>query len=83
VELTALLPQDTYLTGFFASGDTLELEAAGSEAGVAIQALREAGLFEEVRLQGLVDRELSQGETVVERFRLWARLPPAGGEGGP
>lgn len=82
VELTAILPRDTYLTGLFASGDTLEIEAAGAQAGNAIQALREAGLFEEVRLQGLVERELEDGETVVERFRLWARLPGAGGEVG-
>jgi Tfp pilus assembly protein PilN len=80
VELTALLPEDTYLTSFFASGDTVELEAAGAKAGEAIQALRESGLFEEVRLQGLVERELEEGETVVERFKLWARLPPVGGE---
>jgi hypothetical protein len=83
VELSALLPQDTYLTGFFASGDTVELEAAGAQAGEAIQLLRESGLFEEIRLQGLVERELDEGETVEERFRLWARLPKrAGGEGG-
>ena len=44
------------------------------------QILREAGLFEEVRLQGIVEREMEEGETVVERFSLRARLP-AGGEG--
>ncbi|MFH1763893.1 MAG: PilN domain-containing protein [Gemmatimonadota bacterium] len=82
VELAALLPENTYLTGFFASGDTVELEAAGAQAGEAIQLLREAGIFREIRLQGLVERELEGGETVVERFKLWARLPPAGGEGG-
>ena len=79
VELAALLPTDTYLTGFFASGDTVELEAAGERAGEAIQALSEAGLFQEIRLQGLVERELEEGETVVETFRLWARLPEGGG----
>jgi Tfp pilus assembly protein PilN len=82
VDLAALLPQDTYLTGLFASGDTVEIEAAGSEAAQAIQILRQAGLFEEVRLQGLVERELEEGETVVERFRLWGRLPRGSGEGG-
>jgi hypothetical protein len=83
VELSALLPQNTYLTGFFASGDTVELEAAGTQAGETIQLLRESGLFEEIRLQGLVERELDEGETVEERFRLWARLPKrAEGEGG-
>jgi len=81
VELAALLPEDTYLTAFFASGDTVELEAAGAQAGPAIQALREAGLFQEVRLLGLVERELEDGETVVERFKLWARMPPMAGEG--
>ena len=81
VELAAVLPEDTYLTGFYASGDTVELRAAGTKAGEAIQALREAGLFQEVRLQGRVERELAEGETVMERFRLWARLP-GGGEGG-
>jgi len=74
VELSAVLPRDTHLTGLFASGDTLEIEGAGARAGEAIQALREAGIFEEVRLLGLVEREMEAGETVVERFRLWARL---------
>jgi Tfp pilus assembly protein PilN len=74
VELSELFPRDTYLTALYASGDTVELEAAGSRAGEAIQALREAELFDEVRLQGIVDRELENGETLVERFRLWARL---------
>jgi Tfp pilus assembly protein PilN len=80
LELAVVLPEDTYLTGFYASGDTVELRAAGSRAGEAIQALREAGIFQEVRLQGRVERELAEGETVVERFRLWARLP--GGDEG-
>jgi hypothetical protein len=80
VELAAVLPEHVYLTGFYASGDTVELRAAGARAGEAIQALREAGIFQEVRLQGRVERELAEGETVVERFRLWARLP-GGGEG--
>jgi Tfp pilus assembly protein PilN len=81
VELAAVLPGDTYLTALYASGDTIELEAAGAKAGEAIQALRESGLFAEVRLQGIVERELDEGETVEERFRLWALLPPSGGEG--
>ena len=81
VELAAVLPEHTFLTGFYASGDTVELRAVGARAGEAIQALREAGLFQEVRLQGSVERELAEGETVAERFRLWARLP-GGGEGG-
>jgi hypothetical protein len=82
VALAAVLPEDTYLTGFYASGDTVELRAAGARAGEAIQALREAGLFREVRLQGQVERELAEGETVVERFRLWARLPGSEARGG-
>jgi Tfp pilus assembly protein PilN len=75
VELAAILPQDAYLTALFASGDTVEIEAAGARAGEAIQALRESGLFAEIRLQGIVERELDEGETVEERFRLWALLP--------
>jgi len=82
VELAAVLPEDTFLTGFYASGDTVELRAVGARAGEAIQALREAGLFREVRLQGSVERELAEGETVAERFRLWARLPGSGEGGG-
>jgi hypothetical protein len=74
VELASLLPSDSHLTALFASGDTIELEAAGSRAGEAIQALRAAGLFQDVRLQGVVERELENGETVVERFRVGARL---------
>ncbi len=74
VELASLLPRDSHLTAFYASGDTIELEAAGSRAGEAIQVLSTARLFQEVRLQGVVERELENGETVVERFRVSARL---------
>ena len=74
VELASLLPRDSHLTALYASGDTVELEAAGSRAGEAIQALRAAGLFRDVRLQGVVERELENGETVIERFRVGAQL---------
>ncbi|MGW8268400.1 MAG: PilN domain-containing protein, partial [Longimicrobiales bacterium] len=77
VELTALLPRDTYITAFYASGDTVELEAAGTGAGEAIQSLRASGLFEDLRLQGIVERELDDGETVEERFTVRGRIPPA------
>jgi len=81
VELTEALPQDAYLTSFFASGDTLELEAAAVRAGEAIQLLREAGLFEDIRLLGIVEREMDEGERIQERFSLRARLPRSGGGG--
>ena len=81
VELASLLPRDSHLTALFASGDTIELEAAGSRAGEAIQALRAAGLFRDVRLQGVVERELENGETIVERFRVSARLAGVAPEG--
>ena len=48
-----------------------------------IQALRESGLFQELRLQGMVERELNEGETVEERFTLRGRIPPGGEEGTP
>jgi len=76
VELSALLPRDTYLTALFASGDTVEIEAAGTRAGEAIQLLRESGLFQDLRLQGIVERELDQGETVEERFSVRGTIPP-------
>lgn len=84
VELASLLPRDSHLTALYASGDTVELEAAGSRAGEAIQALRAASLFRDVRLQGVVERELENGETVVERFRVGAQLAgvPPGSTGG-
>ena len=83
VELTALLPRGTYITTFYASGDTVELEAAGTRAGEAIQGLRASGLFEDLRLQGIVERELSDGETVEERFTVRGRIPAAREGGSP
>ena len=76
IELASILPRDAHLTALFASGDTIELEAAGSwaTAGGAIEALRRAGLFRDVMLQGVVERELENGEIVLERFRVSARL---------
>jgi len=82
VELASLLPRDSHLTALYASGDTIELEAAGSRAGEAIQVLKTARLFQDVTLQGVVERELENGETVVERFRVSARLAGVGAKGG-
>ncbi|HWV58916.1 MAG TPA: hypothetical protein VNZ57_15790 [Longimicrobiales bacterium] len=80
-DIAVLLPFDSHLTGFVASGDTLEIEAAGTRAGEALQALRGASSLTDVRLIGMVDRELDDGTTAVERFRIWARLVPEGARG--
>lgn len=76
-ELAMLLPADAHITSLNASGDTLEVEAAGARAGAALQALRSAGSLRDVRLLGTVQRELEDGSTSVERFRLTARIAPA------
>jgi hypothetical protein len=76
-DLSMLLPADTYLRSFHASGDTLVIEATGARAGDAIQALRGAPTFRDVRLRGQVERELEDGSTTTERFSLQARLARA------
>jgi hypothetical protein len=73
-DLALLLPPDAYLTGLDASGDTIDIEAAGARAASAIQALRDAESLRDLRLQGIVERELEEGTTAVERFKLRARL---------
>jgi hypothetical protein len=73
-ELALLLPRETYLTSLYGTEGDLEFEAAGERAGAAIDALRAARSLGNVRLEGLVERELEDGETVVERFRLGARV---------
>lgn len=77
-ELALLLPRDAHLTALVASDTSVEIEAEATRAGAAIQALRGAESLRDVRLLGLVERELEDGETVVERFRLEARLAPLG-----
>lgn len=84
-ELAYLLPRETYLTSLTGNEGLLEFEAAGQRAGEALEALRAATTLHDVRLVGLVERELENGETVVERFRLSARIdaplaPSQGGE---
>ena len=73
-DLALLLPPDARLTRLTTSGDTLYVEAAGARAGAALQALRSASSLYDVRLDGTVLRDLEGGETVVERFRVRARL---------
>jgi hypothetical protein len=75
-DVALLLPAESHMTRFVASGDTVEIEAAGARAGQALQALRDAGTLRDVRLLGVVDRELSEGATAVERFRIGARYAP-------
>lgn len=75
-DLALLLPADAYLTSVRTRGDTLVIEGSGASAGEAIQALRRAGSLRDFRLEGIVERELEDGSTAVERFRLSARLKP-------
>ncbi|MCI0432682.1 MAG: hypothetical protein L0271_03385, partial [Gemmatimonadetes bacterium] len=59
----------------------LVIEASAARAGEAMQALRRAGSLSDLRLEGVVDRDLADGSTAVERFRLSAllrRALPAG-----
>lgn len=84
-EVAILLPRETWITSLTGAEGELEFEAAGERAGAAIDALRAARSVSGVRLEGLVERELENGETVVERFRLGAavRLRPAGSAASP
>jgi Tfp pilus assembly protein PilN len=75
-DLALLLPADAYLTSVRTRGDTLVIEGSGASAGEAMQALRRAGSLRDFRLEGIVERELEDGSTAVERFRLSARLKP-------
>lgn len=75
-DLALLLPSDAYLTSIRTRGDTLVIEGSGASAGEAIQALRRSGSLKDFRLEGIVERELEDGSTAVERFRLSARLKP-------
>jgi hypothetical protein len=87
LDIALRLPADAHMTRFTAAGDTVEIEATGARAGAMLQAVREVPYFRDVRLRGAVDRELSDGATASERFRLTARyvepslperrLPPA------
>jgi hypothetical protein len=73
-DIALMLPEATHMTRFYAIGDTLTIEAEGAGAGVALQSLRGAPSLRDARLVGVVDRELADGETAVERFRITARL---------
>lgn len=73
-DLAMLLPHESYITRLHATGDTLVLDGEGVRAGAALQALRSAGSLRDAQLLGTVDRELADGSTALERFRLRARL---------
>jgi Tfp pilus assembly protein PilN len=73
-DLALLLPPETWLTRLYATGDTLIVDAQGERAGAALQALRGSGALSDARLVGVVDRELADGATSSERFRIRARV---------
>jgi hypothetical protein len=75
-DLSVLLPDETHVTSLHANGDTLLIEAEGSSAGEALEALRAARSLQNVRLEGVVERTLEAGSTAAERFRLHARTSP-------
>ena len=73
-DLAMLLPEDAHLRSLHATGDTLVMEAAGSRAGLALEAVRSSAALRDVRLKGTVEREMQSGETTAERFTFAARL---------
>jgi Tfp pilus assembly protein PilN len=73
-DLAMLLPPESYLTRLYATGDTLVIDAQGERAGAALQALRGSAVLRDARLLGAIDRELADGATSTERFRIRARL---------
>jgi hypothetical protein len=76
VELAVLLPPETYLISLRAAGDTVVVEAEGGRAGDALEALRGAPSFRDVRQEGAIQRELEDGTTSRERFTISALLAP-------
>jgi hypothetical protein len=76
VELAVLLPPETYLISLRAAGDTVVVEAEGGRAGDALEALRGAPSFRDVRQEGAIQRELEEGTTSRERFTISALLTP-------
>ncbi|MFC1543764.1 hypothetical protein ACFL4Y_00725 [Gemmatimonadota bacterium] len=80
LELSVLLPRDTYLVSLWGEGDRVVVEAAGGRAGDALSALREASTFRDVRLEGQIERDLEGGATSRERFTLSMILATGPGE---
>jgi hypothetical protein len=74
LDLALLLPRDAHLTRLYATGDTIEIEAVGTRAGAAIEALRAAPSLRDIRLRGIVDRQLEDGSTATERFTVRGTL---------
>lgn len=74
VELSMVLPSEVHLVSLQAAGDTVVLEAEGGRAGDALDALSNASSLRDVRLEGMIQRDLEQGTTSRERFTLSALL---------
>ena len=74
LDLALLLPRDAHLTRLHATGDTVLIQAIGARAGEAIESLRSSPSLRDVRLRGIIERELEAGATATERFTLVARL---------
>lgn len=75
VELSMVLPSETWMISLQTAGDTLVLDAEGGRAGDALNALRNAS-FRDVRLEGTIQREIEAGATTRERFTLSAIMGP-------
>jgi hypothetical protein len=75
-DLALLLPADVHLTSLRTNADTLLIEGTGARVAEALQAMRRAGSLTDIRLDGAVQRELEDGETATERFRMRAVLLP-------
>jgi Tfp pilus assembly protein PilN len=76
IDLANLLPSNTYVTALHANGDSLTVEAAGAQAGAALQALRTSEVLRDIRLRGSVDRRMEEGAVTNERFTFTARVAP-------
>ncbi len=78
VELSVLLPRDAHLVSLRGEGTRVVVEAVGDRAGEALTALRQASTFRDVRLEGLIRRDLEEGMTSREHFTLSMVLASGG-----
>ena len=75
------LPDESYLTGFAASSDSVTLRGIAEDAGAVLRGLRDAPALGGLRVEGPIRQEQVAGEAPIERFLLSARLRTrAGGE---
>jgi hypothetical protein len=78
--VTRTLPADAHIVSMTGVGDSVMFRIEAAAAAEVLPALREAPVFQDLRIAGAIERDATDPEAAADRFDVAARLRSLGGQ---